>query len=166
MQTLSVRLKYLRSREALAALLLPAVIVWRWIDVGGDVAWGLRLGALAMLAWILIQGTFYWHLKLGSLASSTPLPAYFAPLFRTFKWSNLALMAALAALLVLQSDHLSEADVGWSAGLLTGAMLEQINYYYYQLMYDTKASLSYVLRNRRLRKAALGLDMVRTGFPN
>src|SRR5687767_4751494 len=101
MQTLSTRLKYLRSREALAAVLLPAVIAWRWWDRGGDIAWSMRIAALALLAYILVQGTLYWHLKLRSLENQTPLPSYFPSLFRAFKWSNLIAIGALLLVLLL-----------------------------------------------------------------
>ena len=56
----------------------------------------------------------------------------------------------------------SEADLGWTAALLAGAALEQVNYYHYQLMYGTRAAFAYVRRNRRLRKSALGIDMMRS----
>jgi hypothetical protein len=162
MQTLSARLKYLRSRELLAAVLLPAVIVWRWMDRGGDIAWGVRLGALALLAYILVQGTLYWHLKLRSLEDQQRLPSWFHPLFRAFFYSNLlAIVAILVGMWSMGRGGLSDPDIGWTVGLLVGAVLEHINYYHYQLMYDTRASISHLLRNRRLRKAALGIDIAR-----
>lgn len=164
MHTLSIRLKYLRSREALAVVLLPAVIVWRWSDRGGDIAWSMRIAALALVAYILVQGTLYWHLKLRSLEDQKPLPSNFRALFLGFKWSNLiAIAILLIVLLLVDRNAVSEADIGWTAGLLAGAVLEQINYYNYQLMYDTRASFGHLLRNRRLRKAALGIDIVRSG---
>jgi energy-converting hydrogenase Eha subunit A len=164
MHTLSTRLRYLRSREALAAILLPAVIVWRWSDRGGDIAWGLRIAALALLVYILVQGTLYWHLKLRSLEDQKPLPSYFHVVFRIFKLSNLiAIGAILLVLLLIGRNAVSEADIGWTAGLLAGAVLEHINYFHYQLMYDTRASFGHLLRNGRLRKAALGIDIVRSG---
>jgi hypothetical protein len=164
MQTLSTRLKYLRSRELMAAVLLPAVIVWRWLDRGGDIAWGVRLGALFLLAYILVQGGLYWHLKLQSLARQQRLPAWFPRLFRAFAYSNLfAIAAIVAALLSIGRSGLSDPDIGWTAGLLAGAVLEHINYYHYQLMYDTRASFGHLLRNRRLRKAALRIDLARCG---
>jgi len=162
MQSLSDRLKFLRSREALAAVVLPAVIVWSWIDKGGEVAWPMRLAALALLAYILIQGTYYWHLKLRLLDDQQPLPSYFRKLFMGFNWSNRIAIAGLLLVLVLvERSTVNEADIGWTAGLLVGAIFEQINYYHYQLMYDTRASINYVRHNRRLRKAALGKDMAR-----
>jgi hypothetical protein len=162
MHALKKRLTYLRDREALAAFLLPAVIVYKWQDAGGQVSWGIRLGALFLLSYILLQGTWYWHLKLRVVGNGKPLPAYFHRLFYAFWWSNLAGMGALlAALLGAGALSLSSSDIKWCAGLLAGALLEHINYYHYQLMYDTRAAFDFLRRNRRLRKAALGLDMAR-----
>lgn len=162
MLALKKRLTYLRDREALAAFLLPAVIVYKWHASGGEVSWGIRIGALFLLSYILLQGTWYWHLKLRALGSAKQLPRYFHRLFYAFWWSNLAGMGGLlAALLGPSALTLSSSDVRWCAGLLAGALLEQINYYHYQLMYDTRAAFDFLRRNRRLRKAALGLDMVR-----
>lgn len=160
---LLVRLRYLRSREALAAVVLPALIAWAWWNKGGDIAWGLRCAALVLFAAILLQGTLYWHLKLGQVVHDKPLPAWFRALFCAFKWSNLAAIGALlAGVLLLDRQAVSAADVKWAAALLAGAALEQVNYYHYQLMYDTREALGYLRRNRRLRKAALGLDLMRS----
>lgn len=67
----------------------------------------------------------------------------------------------MALWLAWREDVLSRADLGWSACLLGGAVLEQINYFHYQLMVDTRAAFGYLGRNKRLRKAALGLDLAR-----
>lgn len=118
---------------------------------------------MALFAAILLQGTLYWHLKLGQVAHDRPLPAWFRPLFCAFKWSNLAgIGALLAGLALLDRQAFSAADFRWTVALLAGAVLEQVNYYHYQLMYDTREAFAYVRRNRRLRKAALGIDMLRS----
>ncbi|GJI94840.1 hypothetical protein RugamoR57_15580 [Duganella caerulea] len=153
------RLRYLRSREALAAVVLPAVIIWKWRHNGGGIAWGIRIAALSLLVYILVQGTLYWHLKLRVITGEAPLPAWFYQLFRGFKWSNFIAIVCMSV--VLWHGPLSEADMQWSIGLLLGAVLEQINYYHYQLMYDTRAAFDHLRRHGRLRKAALGIDMAR-----
>ncbi|SHN42436.1 hypothetical protein SAMN05192549_11460 [Duganella sacchari] len=162
MQTLTNRLRYLRSREALAAVALPAVIVGKWWGEGGEIAWGMRVAALSLLVYILVQGTLYWHLKLRSITGQAALPAYFSQVFCSFKWSNLMLAGGLLVLLFLpERMPLSDTDLRWTVGLLLGALLEHINYYHYQLMYDTRAAFDHLRRHGRLRKAALGIDMAR-----
>ncbi|MYM87105.1 hypothetical protein GTP91_07910 [Rugamonas sp. FT82W] len=161
MTGLTNRLRYLRSREALAAVVLPAVIIWKWWSGGGEVAWAMRIAALSLLVYILVQGTLYWHLKLRAVTGEAALPAWFYQLFRGFKWSNFIAMAGM--LVVLGYRSFSETDMQWSIGLLLGAVLEQINYYHYQLMYDTRAAFDHLRRHGRLRKAALGIDIARAG---
>jgi len=163
MQPLLLRLRYLRSREALATVVLPVMMVWSWWAKEADVAWPLRTAALALVAWVLAQGTLYWHLKLRAIEGDGALPSWFHRLYRGFKWSNLiAIGAMLAMLLLADRDALTNADLGWTLALLAGAVLEQINYFHYQLMYDTRAAVAYLLRHRRLRKAALGIDIARS----
>jgi len=158
---LTNRLRYLRSREALAAIVLPAVIIWKWRGNGGEIAWGIRIAALSLLVFILVQGTLYWHLKLRAITGEATLPVWFYRLFLGFKWSNF--IAIVCILAVLGHRPLAEADMQWSIGLLLGAVLEQINYYHYQLMYDTRAAFDHLRRHGRLRKAALGIDIARAG---
>ncbi|PHV04926.1 hypothetical protein CSQ96_23355 [Janthinobacterium sp. BJB412] len=115
-----------------------------------------------LVSYILLQGVLYWHLKLQSVVRRQPLPVYFQPLYRFFKYSNYLIMAAVAAFIAAMNNATtSPADLAWSYGLLALAVLEQINYYHYQLMYDTRAAFAYLRRNGRLRKAALGLDLKR-----
>ncbi len=163
MDGLKQRLTYLRNREGLAALALTVLFIERWYSSGDQIAWGLRLTALFALIYILVQGTLYWHFKLRCVVARQPLPTYFSSLFNAFKWSNvLCIGAALVALVVASRSTASPADLGWAAGMIAGAVLEQINYYHYQLMYDTRAALAYLRRNRKLRTAALGLDIARS----
>lgn len=160
MQTLPGRMRYLRNAEALSSVALPAMFYFNWERSSTPVAWDMRLAALALVSYILLQGVLYWHLKLQSITQRQPFPAYFQPLFRCFQYSNCLLIAAVAAFIAAMTGAAtSTADLAWSWGLLALAVLEQINYYHYQLMYDTRAAFAYLHRNRRLRKAALGLDL-------
>jgi hypothetical protein len=162
MQSIPARMKYLRNAEACCSLALPALFCFAWQRSGDPVAWTMRGAALMLVSYILAQGGLYWHLKLQSVLRRQPLPAYFQPLYRFFKYSNQAVIAAVAAFIAVTHDvAASDADLKWSLGLLAFAVLEQINYYHYQLMYDTRAAFAYLRRNGRLRRAALRLDLER-----
>ena len=162
MQTIPARMTYLRNAETLFGLAFPVVFCVVWQRDGAPIAWGMRGAATALVSYILLQGGLYWHLKLRTVLRRQPLPAYFQPLYRFFKYSNLAGIAALATLIAVMNDGTaSTRDLWWSYGLLAFAVLEQINYYHYQLMYDTSAAFAYLRRNGRLRRAALGLDLER-----
>jgi len=162
MQSVHGRMKYLRNAEAFCSLALPAILCYDWRKSGDPVAWEMRAAALMLISYVLLQGVLYWHLKLQSVVQRQPLPTYFQPLYRFFKHSNWLVIAAVAAFIWAMNDAGAwTEDLTWSYGLLAFAVLEQINYYYYQLMYDTRAAFAYLRRNGRLRKAALGLDLKR-----
>lgn len=162
MHQLKNRFNYLRGMEALAAIVLPLIFILDWRKPATEVHWPLGLAALFSVSYLLVQGALYWQLKHRSLSASAPLPGYFERLFNTFKASNLVLFGAVALGFAVQivSDGW-HTKLAWPLGIFLFAVLEHINYYYYQLMYDTSASVRYVLRNRRLRKAALGVDLSR-----
>ena len=159
MQTIRARMTYLRNGEGFAAVALPTVFSMVWEASDDPVAWGMRCAAMATVIYILLQGMLYWQLKLQSTVSRQPLPAFFQPLYRFFKYSNVVAIAGVAVFIGLAGS--GPVDLWWSCGLLAFAVLEHINYYHYQLMYDTRGAFDYVRRNGRLRKAALGLDMGR-----
>lgn len=165
MQTLQARLKYMRWVEAASAFVLPVLFWNNWYQRTGHFAWELRIASLAVVSYILLQGALYWHLKIRSVDARLPLPAWFYPLFKGFKWSNVLVMGGVLAAGSLGSA--SCVDLAWAGGLLAFALLEHINYYHYQLMYDTRAIFASLCKNGRLRKAALGLDLARwkTGRP-
>ena len=161
MQTLQGRMKYLRNGEAFACVVMPAVFYFKWERAAEPVAWGMRTAALIFVCYILLQGILYWQLKLQTVVQRQPLPAYFQPLYRFFKYSNFFAIAAVAAFIAATSATATQADLIWSCSLLALGVLEQINYYHYQLMYDTRAAWGYLRRNRKLRRAALGVDLER-----
>lgn len=162
MQKLVDRFKYLRSAEAAVAVLLPIVFPAYWIRSAAPVSWPFAIAVLALVSYLLVQGAIYWHLKHQALVGSVRLPVSFGPLFSFFRKSNLVLfcvfsIAAIAYVLVAGWS----IDLAWPLALFAFSVLEYVNYYHYQLMYDTADSVRYVKRNHRLRRAALGTDLKR-----
>lgn len=163
MHKLGNRFNYLRAMEALAAVLLPIIFVLDWRKSTTGVHWPLGLSALFSVSYLLMQGALYWQLKHRALSASAPLPRYFGRLFSAFKVSNLVLFGGIALGFALQLVRNGWAiSLAWPLGIFLFAILEHINYYHYQLMYDTPSSARFVLRNRRLRKSALGVDLARS----
>lgn len=160
MQKIPNRMKYLRNAETFCAVALPAMICYHWQKSPALVAWEIRVAALALVSYLLLQGAGYWQLKLKAVVQRQSLPAFFHPLYRFFQYSNVVLIACVAAAIAMH-DAATQTDLLWACGLLTFALAEHINYYHYQLMYDTSAAFAYLRRNGRLRKAALGLDLKR-----
>lgn len=151
---------YLRNAEVVCAVALPVLFCYTWQKSPMPVAWEMRIAALALVSYLLLQGAGYWQLKLRAIRLRQPLPSFFRPLYRGLQYSNGVLIAAVAAFMATHGTA-SQEDLLWSLGLLTFVVAEQINYYHYQLMYDTGAAFAYLRRNGRLRKAALGLDLRR-----
>lgn len=162
MHKLSNRFNYLRGIEALAAIVLPIIFILDWRKSVTGVHWPLGLSALFSVSYLLLQGALYWQMKHRALSASAPLPRYFDRLFSGFKVSNVVLFCAVALGFITQLASAGwNIQLAWPLGIFLFAVLEHINYYHYQLMYDTSALVRYVLRNRRLRKAALGVDLGR-----
>lgn len=162
MQAIHARMKYLRNAEAFCAFLLPLVFCWDWRKSETPVAWDVRLAATVLMSYILLQGALYWHLKLQTFTQHQSLPAWFQQLYTAFKYSNMIAIAAVLALVSSRSAAVTGADLGWAGCVLALVVAEQINYYHYQLMYDTRNALTYLRRNGRLREAALALDLKRS----
>lgn len=162
MHKLSSRFEYLRRMEALAVVALPLLFVWDWRRTPGSVHWPLGIAALVSVSYLLLQGAIYWHLKHRALTLSTSLPPYFARLFSGFAGSNLVLLAVVG---LGFAAHIARTgwsvQLAWPLGIYLFAVLEHINYYHYQLMYDTANAWRYLRQNRRLRRAALGTDLQR-----
>lgn len=164
MHKLMNRFNYLRRMEAFAALALPVVFILDWRKSESGVHWPIGLSALLSVSYLLLQGSLYWQLKQNALSAAAPLPGYFDRLFKAFKASNLLLFAGVTIGFIVQIVNAGwSSKLAWPLGIFLFAVLEHINYYHYQLMYDTSASVRYLLRNRRLRKAALGVDLNRRG---
>ena len=156
------RLRYLRNAEALIAVAMPAALIAVWANTGRPVAWPLRLSGAALVSALLVQGALYWHLKLAAVTTGSGMPPWFERLFTSLRRINLAAFSAYAIVLALAAANgAPRADLGWSAALLAFAVLEHVNYYHWQLMYDTSGTLRSAWRRRGLRPAALGVDLRR-----
>lgn len=154
------RLLYLWTLELLNALFVfPAVYAMAAVR--------FRLGwyshaALGLVCVLLVVGALYWYLKWRSLRRGYRLAA--TPARGFFRACKAILGAALAGLALLgaarstgRAAATSEMVVG---GLLTiMAALEYINYYYWQLSYDTPAELRALLRRRRPKRATMVRDL-------
>ncbi|MTV38304.1 hypothetical protein [Duganella radicis] len=161
MQAIQSRMKYLRNAETFCAVFLPLLFWndWRKSEV---VAWELRIAATALMSYILLQGALYWHLKLQTFTRHRSMPAWFPGLYKAFQYSNVIGIGAVLALIGSRSAAVTNEDLWWAGCVLTLVVAEQINYYHYQLMYDTRAAFAYLRRHGRLREAALALDLKRS----
>ena len=146
-----------RRLWSLATGELVSVVVLPWVAYG---LIGLPLSpanvlGTALALFILLQGSVYWLLKLRRPAAPAGMGVY-AVLRRL---NPVLLVLALPVLLVaLVTGPFDEVVAGLVFWVL--AVLEHINYFHTQLMYDNAADLQR-LRTSGLQRAHLGRDIAR-----
>ena len=122
------------------------------------------LYGLAICIFILFQGQLYWKLKLCRLQGKTIEQEKNLTFFRISKKSNLYMICLIPAVFLVQlflnrwNFELNKLTLGGFAANAFG-ILEHINYYHTQLMIDNSSDLSYLLRNRKFKKASLAKDL-------
>ena len=97
------------------------------------------------------------------IAQKATMPPYFYQLFSFFKWANVALLATYPILIGLVKNSVVENfQVSfWSNIIYVFAILEYINYYYYQLSHDNANDWQYLIQHKKLRRAPLWVDLKR-----
>jgi hypothetical protein len=159
---LAARLRYLRNSEAMFAVVALPLFIWYWLSNTSEISLLIRVPPLVIVCYILAQGATYWTLKYRQFVNNAPLPLWLPRLFGFFKTSNVVGLAVVAIWLALGSNQgTAGVDLAWGVGLWAFALLEHINYYHVQLMYDTRRALNRLNRTRRLRPAMLANDMRR-----
>ena len=158
------RLRYLWTIELFDSFFLPAValfIAWRTQRPLGFFA----ITSAALVAWLLWQGAAYWWLKLRSVKTGGEIAPAHVRRFRGFKKANYLLLALLPIALIVKgllgAFFASSLDLVIGLGFYLLAVLEQINYYHIQLMYDYPADWQYLWTHRRLKHSKLCQDLKR-----
>jgi hypothetical protein len=164
-RALARRYRYLWRGELVAAGgFLLAFVVYvplerPWPD------WILRASGLFILLVLLVEGAFWWRGRLSDLEalrrqpSSSTLQAF--RILRTANWLLIAIFPALVAWRMTWSRPPPAADPRWGIALAVGALLEQVNYFHYQLSYGYGLDFWYLRRYRRLRRGHVSLHLSR-----
>lgn len=155
---LAGRLTYLWTFELIGAALF-VVQAWAFgprFGLGWRTAVGLGLAVL-----LLAQGSLYWYAKLRAVRRRPLLSGRrFARLYGGFRRANRALLPAGGAVLLAAGlAGPAAADLWFGLGFWTLAVLEYVNYYHRQLMYDTPAEVRWLVRAGRLKPAPLARDL-------
>lgn len=155
-ETLAKRYRYLWTGEAVSATLFIILLVASAVREGAWINWIARAYSVGVVVWILMQAVVFWRWKLRLLRQrQRTLPAQVVRRLRRFKHLNWILIGAFPLVVfaewLLSGGRVSQADVGLGTLFLVGAILEQINYYYHQLMYDSRYDWRYLMLHRRLR---------------
>jgi hypothetical protein len=163
-QKLIRRLLSLRNWEAFNILFLPACLWFMLVKLEVH-NWQPYAAGMFIICVILAQGVLYWQLKLQAIQHGKTLPAYFNRLYSVFKWVDVGLLV-LCPLLALPGWLTPAMNFQISFGstlVYLFAILEYVNYYYYQLSHDNWNDIQYLLKHRRLRRSHLYMDMHREG---
>ncbi len=163
-KTVIKRLRYLWTWELFDSFFLPAVVLFlaRTRQKGLGV---FALYSTALVTWILWQGVAYWRFKLRAVKTETEIPARALRGFERLRSVNWCLIGLLPLVLIGKgfagSVFSSGLDLTVGLGFYVLAILEQINYYHYQLMYDCPADWRYLLTHYRLKRSKLYRDLER-----
>lgn len=156
------RLRYLWTWELFDSFFLPAVVVFAAVRLQKSVGF-FAIYAMGLVTWILWQGAAYWGLKLRAVKENSEIEAKYLRWFGRFKGINWFLIGLLPLLLIgkgLMGDLFTSAlDLTTGLGFYALAVLEQINYYYYQLMYDCTSDWRYLMTHKRLKRSKLSREM-------
>ncbi|MFI6515288.1 hypothetical protein ACIBF1_06955 [Spirillospora sp. NPDC050679] len=133
---------------------LQAVI---WFGLGGVPVTAVNVVGFTLFALLLLEGAGYWAAKLQQV-TQPGLRLRGVGAFAMARRGNLVLLAA--GLLFAGWAGAVDPGAGTWPGLVFAivAVLEHINYFHVQLMYDTAADL-HSLRTHGLRRAHLARDL-------
>ncbi|WP_067810732.1 hypothetical protein [Actinomadura kijaniata] len=113
----------------------------------------------ALVALVLLEGAAYWAAKLRRLrAPGGPLP--FATAFASARLANPPLLAAGVAFTTWSVVMDPGAGTIPGLGFAVFGVLEHVNYFHTQLMYDTREDLRH-LRSKGFRRSHLARDLER-----
>jgi len=123
--------------------------------------------SLFLFELLLIQGASYWYSKWSRLKKegTSITPVSVVQRLKSCRVINLSLIALTTCMFGIDWIRFqSEIPVsGLQIALLlyVCAILEYINYFHIQLMYDNRSDVQYLIRNKRLKRSALSKDIQR-----
>lgn len=159
-ETLQKRYRYLWTGETFSAILFAGLFFWVAYQDGVWQKWIIRTYSLGVVILILIQGTVWWRWKLRLLRNNQRhMPEYVLNSFLFWKHTNWWLIGSFPLVVIiaaqLTDQPIISVDTVFGLLILIGAILEQINYYYVQLMYDSAYDLAHLRTCRRLRRGTI-----------
>lgn len=154
------RYQSLWTGEAFSALLFVVLLLWFAYQDGVWQRWLARSYSVGVVILILVQGIVWWRMKLRLLQQyQRQMPVHILRAFRWWRRVNWVLIGVYPLVVViatqLTQQPLASPDTWLGLLFLGGAVLEQINYYYVQLMYDSAYDWAYLRAHHRLRRGTI-----------
>ena len=154
------RYTYLWTGETAAIGLFVVLWIWFFNQDSDWQGWVARTYSLGIVIVILLQAVFWWRSKSRLLESEDrTMPRPFLDRYRRWRTINWWLIGAYPLVVIgaaqITGQPLNSADTWFGLVFLFGAILEQINYYYVQLMYDSPYDWAYLRKHRRRRQGTV-----------
>lgn len=154
------RYRYLWTGELAAILLFVYLLLYYAAADGRWSNWILRIYSVSVVVIILAQSIPWWRWKLRLLQEGRrEMPAYIVSRYARLRTLNWLLIAGFGLAVVAKAQVTDAAIIGpdlwYGLLILGGAVLEQVNYYHYQLMYDSAYDLNHLRTERRLRRGTI-----------
>lgn len=162
------RYYYLISGEFASLVIFVSIFLYHVSNSEHLTQWLLRSYSISILSLILIQGIYWWTLKLALLKKQNSTPSESSLLFyKSCKYVNWILLFLYPVLLAVRVTLLHSFDIFndilFGTLIYSGAILEQINYFHIQLMYDSKADRRFLRRFGELRKGNIAITLQKKG---
>lgn len=161
---LKKRYYYLISGEFASLILFFSIFFYHFLKSDHWTTWIIRCFSISILSFILLQAILWWFLKLFQLTKKgyTPVDTIL-PLFGFIKHLNWGLISLYPIVLSIRLFVYYESDffydVFFGTIVFLGAVLEQINYYHIQLMYDAKVDRKFLRRFGKLRRGNIAISL-------
>ena len=154
-EKLLARLRQLYLLEFINISLLPCC-AWIYALTRGHAIGLNSMVAMVLNGIVLLEGSYFWfslrrHLKLGNQNS-------FVNIFKKAKLLNFILLP-LAFIFIMINPFLGAFDKITTTLFFLLAVLEHVNYFEVQLMYDNKNDLKYIRQYGRLKVSKLNRAM-------
>jgi len=118
----------------------------------------LTVCATVLLCFFLIVGSAFSFLKCRNLQNGMQTLNKYANIFRVLRRSAPILLCAVFLILIFQWQEFTLADRGLGLMMFVLAILEYINCFYIQLMYDTRGEIAFLLVRRRLKRGLIARE--------
>jgi hypothetical protein len=136
-----------------ALVVFPALFVSLWTS-NRDV--GLAsLAATFMVCLLLIVGSVFSLVKYRDLKSGTQKIGQYEDAFRALRKVIPFFLLGTALVILVRSWVAGTGETLFNIGLFVLAVLEYINYFHVQLMYDTPYDIRFLLRQKKLKQGLI-----------
>lgn len=145
------RLRHLYFLEFVSIFFLPLAF-WLFAHTKNQDLGLNSMATMILNGVLLLEGSYLWFSISRQLRTNTKFDLI--KIFRVLKNVNWALFI-VTIIIIIVNPFLGTLDKIGTVLFLTLAILEHVNYFEFQLMYDNKNDLNYIKQYRRLKIAKL-----------